>query len=325
VSTDRLTHLRGRTASLFSRNLLFKLLSLIFAVFIWAWVQTEQVVDERFRARVVYMWPNGLMRVQEVPKSLVVTLKGPQGLIKNIEDPLLSYHVDLSDEDIGPVSVDFSAKPLGGLPDGVKVVQVSPPAADIQLDRRLEREVRVKEMVIGTVAEGWRQDSVTVSPETVQISGPQSLVRQISEVATDVVDVGGLTNTTQFDVTLALKERTVTALKTPTVAVTVAISPIIVAKIYKDIPVLTRAPGWRATPASAAVTLEGSADDIKSLSPEQISVQVHLPDPAPTGDTFSVSFDAAKPRNGLEVVHQGPEGVQVVKVQPSSVQLERNQ
>ena len=149
MSTERFSNLRGQLGRAFSHNLMFKTLGFIFAVFIWAWVQTEQVVDTRSRAGVVYVWPDELVRVQDVPKTLVVTLRGPQGLVRNLEPGHLIYKVDLSDAELGQTSVDFSAKILSGLPDGVSVVQISPPAVDVDLDRRLEREVRVKEMVIG--------------------------------------------------------------------------------------------------------------------------------------------------------------------------------
>ena len=53
-------------------------------------------------------------------------------------------------------------------------------------------------------------------------------------------------------------------------------------------------------------------------------MQVHLPDPAPGGKTIEVRFDKNAPRAGVEVVHQGPDSVRVVNVQPSAVTLERN-
>jgi len=325
VSTDRITQLRGQIGRVLSHNVMFKTLAFVFAVFIWAWVQTEQVVDKRSRARVVYVWPEGLVRVQEVPKTLVVTLRGPQGLVRNLEPGRLGYKVDLTEADLGQTNVDFSAKILSGLPAGVSVVQVSPPAVDINLDRRLEREVRVKEMVIGDVAAGYRKGEVSVQPRTIQITGPQSLVRQISEVATDVVDVNGLTETTRFDVGLALKERTVTAVDPDPIGVTVAVSPIIVKKTFNGVPIMARDTGWRPTTGTAVVILQGNAAHMVELGPEQVSVQVHLPDPVPAGKTLQVKFDKTAPRSGVEVVHQGPGSVKVVDVQPATVTLERNQ
>jgi YbbR domain-containing protein len=324
MSTHRTAQLSQRAKRLLSNNLIFKSLAFVFAVLIWAWVQTEQVVDQRSRAQVVYIWPDDLVRVKEVPKTLVVTLRGPRGLVRELESRHLRFKVDLSESSEGRESVDFSAKRLLGLPEGVSLVQVSPPAVDIDLDRRLEREVRVKETLIGSVAAGYSMGSITVEPRSLQATGPQSLLRLISEVATDVVDVNGLTETTTFSVGLSFKDRTVTTTEASPVSVTVTVSPIIVQKTFNAVPVMTRGSGWTPVIGTATVTLEGNQADMLQLSPEQVSVQVHLPDPLPTTKTLQVRFDKDAPRSGVEVVHQGPGSVQVVKIHPSVLTLERS-
>ncbi len=315
--------LKSEIMSFVTHNATFKVLSLLFAVSIWAWVQTEQVVDKRFRARVFWTWPDELVRVQEVPKTLVVTLKGPQGLVQTVQRRKLRYDVDLSDAELGTASVDFSTRTISGVPEGVSVVQVSPPALDIELDRRLNREVRVQPIVIGDVSSGWRLDGVKIEPERAVISGPQSLVRALSEVSTDVIDLDGLQTTTSFEVNLAVKERTVSVVGGDSVRVTVEVSPIVVEKTYNDVPIMSRADGWKAVPNNAVVTLTGNAADMRQLSPEQVSVQVHLPDVVPVGRPLEVSFNADAPHTGLEVVHQGPKSVTVIAVSPRTVRLER--
>jgi YbbR domain-containing protein len=320
---SRRAALRSELWSYASKNAMYKLLSLLFAVSIWAWVQTEQVVDKRFRARVFWSWPDTLVRVQEVPKTLVVTIQGPQGLVQMVQRRKLRYDVDLSEAELGTVSVDFSTRTLAGMPEGVSVVQVSPPALDIELDRRLEREVRVQPIVIGDVDSGWRLDAVRIEPQKAVISGPHSLVRTMAEVSTDVIDLDGLQTSTTYEVDLAIKERTISVLNGESVRVTVEVSPIIVEKTYNEVPVMSRAEGWKAVPGTAIVTLTGNANDMRQLSPDQVSVQVHLPDVVPIGRPLDVSFDPKAPRQGLEVVHQGPGSVTVLAVVPGSVRLER--
>jgi len=323
AKTNRRAALQSQLWATVSKNAMYKLLSLFFAVSIWAWVQTEQVVDKRFRARVFWTWPDDLVRVQEVPKTLVVTLKGPQGLVRMLKHRKLRYDVDLSESELGPVSVDFSERNLEGVPEGVSVVQVSPPGLDMQLDRRLDREVRVQPIVIGDVASGWRLDGVKIEPERALISGPQSLVRAMAEVSTDVIDLDGLQETQIFDLTLVLKERTVSVIEGESVRVTVQISPIIVEKTFNEVPIMSRNEEWRAVPSSAIVTLSGHANDMRELSAEQVSVQVHLPDVVPIGEPLDVAFNPEAPHTGMDVVHQGPESIQVVSISPKKVRLER--
>ncbi|MGB0638632.1 MAG: hypothetical protein ACPGTU_04835, partial [Myxococcota bacterium] len=76
---------------IFTRELPFKILSLVFALMIWAWVQTEQIVSQRTRALVNWTWPEDTTSVDSLPKTLVVTVKGPQGLVRTVKKRNLKY------------------------------------------------------------------------------------------------------------------------------------------------------------------------------------------------------------------------------------------
>ena len=160
--------LQGWVNRLFTQEVPFKVLSMLFAILIWAWVQTQQIVSQRTRAEVKWSIPEDHAWVDSVPKSLVVTIKGPQGLVRNVKKRTLRYDVDLSDAETGMASVDFSERALKGMPEGVEVVQISPPGIDVELDQRMERTVRVTPATIGDVAQGYRLVSVNVSPSTVR-------------------------------------------------------------------------------------------------------------------------------------------------------------
>jgi hypothetical protein len=295
---------------------------MVFAVIIWAWVQTQQVVSQRTRAVVKWTIPEDFSLVDAVPKSLVVTIKGPQGLVRNVKRRTLRYDVDLADADQGPMAIDFENRALKGIPEGVEVVQISPPGVDIELDHRMSRTVRVVPAIVGDVAGGYRLKDITVEPDTAKILGPRSLVRAIAKMGTDVVDVTGLTSTKTFELSLAPKSRMVRPEAEQTYTVTVVIEPIIAQRTFNAVPVMARAEGWRTIPSTAVVILSGHASDIRDLTADRISVQAHLPNPVQIGAPLVVSFDPSKESSGLEVVHQGPKNIQVVGIEPSSVQLE---
>ena len=64
---------------------------------------------------------------------------------------------------------------------------------------------------------------------------------------------------------------------------------------------------------------------MRELTSDRISVQAHIPTPAPVGRPLVVKFDPETPSTGLEVVHQGGKGVTVVGIAPAEVQLEQTQ
>lgn len=315
--------LRGWVHRSFTHELPFKILSIVFALLIWAWVQTQQIVTQRTRADVRWSIPADSAWLDPVPKTLVVTIKGPQGLVRNVRERALRYDVDLGDAEMGKRSVDFIARAIKGMPEGVEVVQISPPAIDAELDHRMERTVRVVPATIGDVGEGYRLEGITLSPNTVRIEGPRSLVRGIAEISTDVIDVTGKVQNETINLSLASKWRTVRAVEKTSLTADVQIKPIIAQKTFNDVPVMSRADGWQPKPAVALVTLSGPAAIIRELTADRLSVQAHLPTPAPVGRPIEVSFSPNAPTSGLEVVHQGGSDVEVIGVDPNIVTLER--
>jgi len=307
-----------------TRELPFKALAMALALILWAWVQTQQIVPQRTRVQVKWEFPEHLTWVEPAPKTLVVTIKGPQGLVRNVKKRTLRYDVDLADAEQGPVSIDFSSRAIKGIPEGVSVVQISPPGVEVQLDRRMERVVRVIPANVGEPDPGYRIAKVTVAPMSARITGPRSVVRNISEIGTDVFDVSGLTGNKTYEVALAPKSRAVNGLSDEPFKVTVEVEPVIAAKTFSGVPIMARSEGWATVPSTAVVTLSGPAADMLELTADRISVQAHLPNPVPVGHPLLVSFDPAAPGQGLEVVHQGPKDIKVIKVDPDTVRLERS-
>jgi hypothetical protein len=319
---DRIRHW---TETAFTRELPFKVLSLLFAILLWAWVQTQQIVAQRTRAQVKWTFPEQLTWVDPVPKTLVVTVRGPQGLVRNVKKRTLRYDVDLNEAESGPVSVDFSSRALKGVPEGVQVVQISPPGVDIELDRRMDRTVRINPAIIGEVANGYRLEGIQIEPNTSGITGPRSIVRNIAEVSTDVIDVTGLTKDAVFELPIVPKSRAVQSKIEEPVKITVRVQPVIAEKTFTEVPVMSRSDGWRTVPATAIVTLSGPALDMRELTADRISVQAHMPSVAPVGKPLIVTFDPSAEKSGLEVVHQGAKDVNVVNIDPKEVRLERAQ
>ena len=56
----------------------------------------------------------------------------------------------------------------------------------IQVERRLETSVRIVAQLMGEPAAGARHLEPTVTPETAQVSGPESHVRQVLELTAPV-------------------------------------------------------------------------------------------------------------------------------------------
>jgi YbbR domain-containing protein len=71
---------------------------------------------------------------------------------------------------------------------------------DVRIEKRVEQKYRVETQLSGEPADGYSIGSVTLSPNVLTISGPESIMEQLDYVAA-VVDVSGITS----DATLAVK------------------------------------------------------------------------------------------------------------------------
>lgn len=321
----RLQQVRAAVVRAVTENFAVKALSLLIAVSLWAWLQTEQVVDRPSRARVTYALPDGLTPVEMLARTLVVTVRGPQGRVRSIDGGSLSMVVDLSDAEQGKTSIDFSEHRLDGLPAGLEVVQISPPGVELQLDKEMNRIVRVRAAVIGDPAEGWKRRSVLVDPPTIEIRGPQSLVRNIAEVSTDIVDISGLRDSVEKRVALAVDRRTVKAVDKGKVSVSITIDPVLVDKNFADVPVrLKGAPGWMTGTTTARVAVEGPQNVVQRLSSEDLAVSVLLPDAVqPGAESVEVNWASGDRDSRVQVVlPEGAEDVSVQSVRPSTIILE---
>lgn len=312
--------LAGHLPGLLTENLPYKVLSLLLAVGLWAWVQADEVIDVRTRAQVRYVWPEGLVRARQVPKTLVVTVRGPQGVVRTIERDEVEVVVDLSDAEQGTVPVDFTELELRGLPAGVEAVQVSPPAVDVELDRALDREVAIRPTVIGQPAEGWLLAGVTVEPATAQITGPQGTVKGIALIATDVVDISGATGDRVVEASLALTERVVSLSGgTPArVKVRVDLDPVIVERTFEAAPVIVGAPGtWSVHPATARLVLSGPQTEIAAIAPDGVRVLLTPPADTAPGRAVELSWRKEADDEAVRIVLDPPNaGIELLRIEP---------
>ncbi len=319
--------LQGALRRALTEDIGFKLLSLLFAVVLWGWVQSGQVVDARTRAQVEYRWPDGLVGAREVPKTLVVTVSGPQGVVRRIQRGSLSVVADLSESEKGNVSVDFSQLEVGGLPQGVEVVQLSPPAIDVELDKAMTKEVQVQPTVIGEPAPGWAIASIEVTPESVHILGPQVKVRALAQVSTDVIDVSGVREDKVVDAALSIPDPVVDAApgSPRRVKVAVRVEPVIVERTFEDVPVMVRGPGWRVEPSAARVTLRGPQEAIGGIQMDRVAVVLDSPGNGDGDGRVDLTWRSEE-TEGIRVTHDGPaDQVEVARVDPRRFRLVEGQ
>jgi len=126
-----------------------------------------------------------LVPVGDVAESVTLTLRAPQSVMeKLIGNPdLIHVFADLSGLDSGihqvPLQVQIDARP-------VIVVKVDQPNLELTLEPLSSRVMNVELTIIGEPAVGYRLGESLIDPAEVVVSGPKSLMDQITNVRSQI-------------------------------------------------------------------------------------------------------------------------------------------
>jgi YbbR domain-containing protein len=178
--------------SVLSDNWVLKLLSLAFALILWFFVMGERKLEVGYAVPLeLKNVPAEMMVANEVPSLVDVRLSGPRTLLMNLSPKDISISVDLIDLKPGLTSFKRLEERLN-IPSGVKVTRLSPSFIDVKLERIKEKVVPLKVAFSGNPAEGFRLGAIRLKPDRVTVEGAESEIKDVTEVATDPVEVEGV-------------------------------------------------------------------------------------------------------------------------------------
>jgi YbbR domain-containing protein len=189
------------------------------------------------------------------------------------------------------------------LPEGVRILEITPRSLTLHLEPVDEREVPVEARFEGEPPPGYVRAAAQVTPERIRIRGPRSHVNAVERAQTETISLAGRRET--FDdpqVAVDIPNHKVVPMEA-TVAVRVEISEELAERRFTHVPVRSES-GGAVSPDAAAVTLRGPRSVVEGLRPEDVRLLVA---PAEGG--------AARPRLILPPGAQGR--VELVNTNPS--------
>jgi YbbR domain-containing protein len=178
----------------FLRNLVKSLPSLltalVFAIAVWVFAVTEadptetRTLPQTYTMDIIGLDPN-LMAVNDITEQVTLTLRAPTTSLDRLqnESSLINVTLDLSGLEAGvhtltpQVNIDLSP---------VEVVRVNPSSIFVKLESVVSKSFPIAVHTIGNPAIGFELQTPVLSSETAVVTGPQSLVDAISEVAVEV-------------------------------------------------------------------------------------------------------------------------------------------
>lgn len=168
----------------FKTNWPYRIISLLLAISLWAWVTTAQnpVKEAVYEIPLETKNLSGDLMVADKPATVTVRVQARESVLANVTSRDYQAYVNLSNAHIGnnvePVEVSA--------PKGVEVIHTSPSQVNIVIDQIMQVQLPVRPNLTGEVAAGYAVLEPTISPTEVLIDGPKSILDRIDDVVVDV-------------------------------------------------------------------------------------------------------------------------------------------
>ena len=204
-----------------TRHFWWKLASLAIAVMLWIAVGGEPDFVTTQAVPVLYrnVPKDLLLLIADAPDEIRVQLRGHSGTLGRAALADVYASLDLAGV-TGPGEQTFTLSEADfSLPSGVVFVRAAPSQLRLRFDRAMSRDVPVVVRLNGNSPPGYRIVGEVVTPDHLNISGPDQRVATIANAETDMVDVGGLTQSTDVKVNAFVSDARVQFTSPPVVTV----------------------------------------------------------------------------------------------------------
>ena len=256
---------------LFSHNGWLKIVSLIFACFLFLIVRTQQVREFSRTARVKIVSADNVIVVGSPERVVDVTVKLPESLFsRQPSDDELLGELDLRAERLGKIRLRLSRENFPLLDKRYSLV-VHDPWLEVELDALVRKKVAVKAVLQGLPKDGLEIERVVVSPAEVEIEGARKEIAGLEAVSTSPIDIENIDKTFSSLARLVLQDSSSAKIRDDKVNVQVAVGPRKSVRVFRGVPVETQG-NARATvrPEVVQVEIQGEESYLQTLRPGEV-------------------------------------------------------
>ncbi len=176
--------MKGFREKLAVNNMTLKCAALLFAIFLWLYVDVQQnpINESLWEIPIDYInLPENLAVVSDV-HTINVTVKGRNEALARLKSADFQATIDLTGISLGSNRLPVKIK----APRNVIVAATSPARVSVTIDELSEKIVPAKANIIGSVLSGYTYYPPTLDDNTVKISGSKTLLDSIVQAEVDV-------------------------------------------------------------------------------------------------------------------------------------------
>lgn len=132
--------------------------------------------------------------VTSTVQEIDVIISGDKRKIDQINKNDLIVSLDLTDTPSGDHSITLNPNTVSlSLPTGIKLDEIQPRQIPVKIEPVEVKEVPVNALTEGQVPEGFEVYGQTVAPQRIRVRGPANLMRSLSSVTTDKINLADKT------------------------------------------------------------------------------------------------------------------------------------
>lgn len=297
------------------RNLAWAILAIALSVALWGVITTQQNPD------VLDVFQAVPVEVRNLPADLTVrndlrpvrvTVSAPRDVWQELRPAKFLATIDLARVGPGLQEVPVVVQTIDAR---ARVEDVTPAKTLVHLEPIRRKDVTTRIRIVGELPPGYRAGPPKLTPETIMVTGPQSLVEQTASAIVDVDLIGVTTSVSQV-----YKAQVVDSRSERIERVTLGAENVLVEirveqeRSFKIVPIAPRlagtiAPGYQVAGLRidpATTTIEGDARTVEGVDALQTAVV----------DLTDVARDVS-----ATVAILPPDGIRLTRPQPVVVQI----
>lgn len=298
---------------LIGRKNLLRLFSLAVAGFIWIYVVSSAEIEVTKNIPIEVEIPDKYAISNRWDQEVQYRIKGPGLFVRKFLDRELFMRFNKSDYyQKGKLKyrLIFDRSKIK-LPLGVELVDIQPRVLNINLERSMQKTVAVKAVMAEGVIERNKIEEVKLKPSKIEISGPRSVIRNITSVETQVIDSTKLNDDRSFIQAVKIDDPRVKA-KTDFVNVSYSLIAQTKEFTFSDLPIIFQTVKLisKVEPKVVSVVLKGDSNVMEKLTKEKIKIIADVP--SGKQGSVEVQLKAQIDAKDVEVISIFPPKVKLV-------------
>ncbi len=302
---------------IFTENIGLKIIAIILATGIVRMKYEDGSSTLQVDVDVRPIYPNDQVLMTEPVEKVTVTLEGKYAQIRGF-DPRTIEPFEPNLSGITQGQFNFKRESIK-LPPGLSVVKVDPPAMLVSFEPRKTRSIPIEATLEGEPHSGYRVVQHSIRPESITISGAESVVNNLQRVQTERISLVGRMSSTTLNVDLAAPPNNVKYLDPPEkFEVQIEIEEIRGSRGIADRPIEIRGlvdSEYEAFPDVVYITLAGPVRLLDAYNRDSL---------VPYIDVSGLNLQRqAMRKQGIRVHVDPPPGLTVSEIKPDTVRIFR--